>query len=238
MTINPSSPIPRHVAIICDGNRRWAKAHAMVAVAGHQQAAKTVFEPLVDRAVELGISYLTFWVFSTENWHRSPAEVDALLELLRQQLDHYAQVLNKREVRIQTIGDLSKFSTDIREKIHSAVEQTKHHTGMTVVFALNYGGRDELTRAVRSIAEQVKSGKLDVDAITPDSIASMLDTAQMPDPELVIRTGGEQRVSGFMPWQAVYAEYVFTPVFFPDLTPAVFSEIILSFGERHRRFGR
>jgi undecaprenyl diphosphate synthase len=234
---NPFQSIPTHVAIICDGNRRWAKENGLAAVMGHQHAAKTVFEPLVDTAIELGISYVTFWVFSTENWQRSPAEVKSLLEMLRQQLDHYSQSLNERQVRIQTIGDLTKFPADIQEKIHKAKEKTAANTGLTVVFALNYGGRDELTRSIKEIAIQVQNGSLNPEDISSEVIGNVLDTAAIPDPELIIRTGGEQRLSGFLPWQAVFAEYAFPKVFFPDLSPALFKEIIKDFGTRQRRFG-
>lgn len=229
--------IPSHVAIICDGNRRWAKEKGLAAVVGHQHAAKTVFEPLVDTAIELGITHLTFWVFSTENWQRSPAEVQSLLEMLRQQLVHYSHSLNERHVRILTIGDLTKFPEDIQIKIHDAEEKTIDNTALTVVFALNYGGRDELTRTIREVAKQVESGALHSEDISSDVISKILDTAVIPDPELIIRTGGEQRLSGFMPWQAVYAEYAFPKVFFPDLSPTIFKQLIEDFGSRNRRFG-
>lgn len=229
---------PRHVAIICDGNRRWAKAHGLAAAVGHQTAAQHIFEPLVDSAIESGVAYLTFWIFSTENWQRSPAEVEGLLQLLRQQLDHYAAVFDQRRVQIRTIGDLTKFPADIREKIGRAVTQTQDHDRLTVILALNYGGRDELTRAVRLLAEQVHNGTLLPEHITTETVGAALDTAVIPDPDLIIRTGGEQRLSGFMPWQAVYAEYAFPEVYFPELTPTVFKQQIAEFVQRQRRFGR
>lgn len=237
MTNPTTSTIPTHVAIICDGNRRWAKEKGLAKVMGHQYASKTVFEPLVDEAIKLGIKYLTFWVFSTENWKRSPTEVRSLLEMLRQQLDHYAHSLNERRVRIMTIGDLSKFPVDTQDEIQKAIQKTKDNDGLTVVFALNYGGRDELIRAVKKLAIQVKEGKLQPDAIDSNAIEGLLDTASIPDPELIIRTGGEQRLSGFMPWQAVYAEYAFPDIYFPEFTPAVFRQQIVDFGTRQRRFG-
>lgn len=237
MNTSANKQAPTHVAIICDGNRRWAKAKGLASVMGHRQASKSVFEPLVDEAIALGVAYLTFWVFSTENWHRSKTEVRSLLELLRLQLDHYANSLNERQVRIMTIGDLSKFPSDIQEKIQQATNKTKDNRGLTVVFALNYGGRDELTRAVRALAVQVKSGLLDPEAISSETIHAALDTADIPDPDLIIRTGGEQRLSGFLPWQAVYAEYAFPAVYFPELTPVVFRQQIAEYGARQRRFG-
>lgn len=228
---------PQHVAIICDGNRRWAKAQGLAAVVGHQQAASKTFEPLVDGAIAAGISYLTFWVFSTENWNRSKLEVGALMTIFREQLDRFANSLDKGNVRFRTIGDLSKFPQDIQEKIASTVEQTKNNKAITVVFALNYGGRDEITRAVTSLAAQVASGSLTANDITQELISNTLDTSGIPDPDLIIRTGGEQRMSGFMPWQSVYAEYAFVDTYFPDFSRVLLEEVLAEFAARERRFG-
>lgn len=228
---------PTHVAIICDGNRRWAKAKGLAAVVGHQHAVSTTFEPLLDAAAAAGVSYLTFWVFSTENWNRSPGEVKALLELFRQELDRFATSLKDAQVRFRTIGDLTKFPSDIQEKIANCVQRTAKNAGVTVVFALNYGGRDELTRAVRRLAEQVQSNSLKPDEITQEHVATVLDTHDMPDPDLIIRTGGEQRMSGFMPWQSAYAEYAFVDTYFPDFSRAVFEKVLADYSQRERRFG-
>lgn len=230
--------VPTHVAIICDGNRRWAKQHGLEAAAGHQQAAEAVFEPLVDEALRLGIQVLTFWVFSTENWRRPQYEVDALLHLLRAQLKSFAHKLGEKDVRLRIIGDITKFPHDIQDQLHEAVEKTKSSDRLTVIFALNYGGRDELSRAVLRIYRKVATGEMTLDQITVDSIEANLDTNGIPDPDLIIRTGGEQRLSGFLPWQSVYSELLFTETYFPDLSPAKFCEIIAVYGDRQRRFGR
>lgn len=230
--------VPTHVAVICDGNRRWAKGKGLAAVKGHQHAAAAVFEPLVDTALALGIKVLTFWVFSTENWQRSPLEVRSLMELLRTQLRQYQTRLHDRNVKIETIGDLRPFPIDIQQLLVEAKERTQSNTAMTVVFALNYGGRDELTRAARRVAELVQRGELAVEDIDQTTLAQHLDTAGLPDPELIIRTGGEQRLSGFLPWQTTYAEFAFTNTFFPDLTPEIFTHLIEEFAGRQRRFGR
>ena len=229
--------IPTHIAIICDGNRRWAKNHGLEATLGHKQAALRVFEPLVDTALKIGIKYLTFWVFSTENWHRSPVEVEALLQLLRQQLAAYTRRLSEKNVRIRIIGDITKFPEDIQKKLIDAVEKTKHFSELTVVFALNYGGRDEITRVMQKLADDIATQKIAVGSISSELIETYLDTAGVPDPDLIIRTGGEQRLSGFLPWQSVYSEFIFTDTFFPDLTPELFTELLSQYAARQRRFG-
>jgi undecaprenyl diphosphate synthase len=230
--------IPTHVAIICDGNRRWAKEHGLEVSLGHKQAAMKVFEPLVDSALQQGISYLTFWVFSTENWKRSKIEVEALLQLLRQQLDAYAGRLHEKEVRIKVIGDVTKFPQDIQEKIANAVEKTKDFDKLTVVFALNYGGRDEILRAVKRLVSDACISALVQENISEETITSYLDTTDIPDPDLIIRTGGEKRISGFLPWQSAYSEYIFTDTYFPELTPEVFENLIEEYSTRSRRFGK
>lgn len=235
---NNPTPVPRHVAIICDGNRRWAKQQGLSAVMGHREAAQKTFEPLVDTALAAGVSYLTFWVFSTENWQRSSAEVAALMEIFRQQLDRYADSLDGKKIRFRTIGDLTKFPADIQEKIARTVQKTAHNTDLTVVFALNYGGRDELVRAMKRIAQQILDGTVSPEDITTDHLSMALDTAGLPDPDLIIRTGGEQRLSGFLPWQGVYSELAFIPEYFPDFSAAVFKAQLTAFATRERRFGR
>lgn len=222
---------PQHVAIICDGNRRWAKAHKLEAVLGHKKAADEVFEPLIDTAIEKQIKYLTFWVFSTENWKRDKKEVAGLLDLFRELLGRQINLLHKKGVRIQFIGDLSKFDTDIQEKVQRGIEQTKNNNKITVVFALNYGGRDEIVRAVNKIVAEGKQ------LVTAQQFEAYLDTAGTPDPDYIIRTGGERRLSGFLPWQGVYAELAFPEFYFPEFTAEKFEQLLDEFEHRQRRFG-
>lgn len=229
---------PTHVAIICDGNRRWAKAHGLQVLEGHTKAATAVFEPLVKTAAEQGVKYLTFWVFSTENWQRSPLEVQGLIQLLRTQLQVWQPRLHEKRVRMLTIGDLTRLPEDIQTAIKQMVELTKDNTAITVVFAMNYGGRDELLRTVRSLATRVAAGELKPTNITAEEVSSSLDTAGIPDPDLIIRTGGEYRLSGFMPWQSVYSEIMVTPLLFPELTGEKLIKLLDEYSHRTRRFGK
>jgi undecaprenyl diphosphate synthase len=247
---------PKHLAIICDGNRRWAKAHGLEVFLGHQKAVDEVIEPLVDRAAERGVEYLTFWVFSTENWARARIEVDYLLSLFRTVFDQQVQRLHEKNVRVMTIGDTSKFDTDIQERIRNGTELTKHNTGITTIFALNYGGRDELLRAVNKLVQarsdsrskaaatlaaggdEAEIGSEKNMAVTTEELEKFLDTAQIPDPDLIIRTSGEQRLSGLLPWQAVYAELSFPAFNFPEFTPEKLDQILDEFASRSRRFGK
>ncbi|PIY79630.1 MAG: di-trans,poly-cis-decaprenylcistransferase [Candidatus Pacebacteria bacterium CG_4_10_14_0_8_um_filter_43_12] len=222
----------KHVAIICDGNRRWARAHKLEAVLGHRKAVDEVFEPLIDTAIEQGIEFLTFWVFSTENWKRDGQEVSALLALFRELLTRQIEQLHKKGIKLQIIGDLSKFDQDIQEKVKRGLELTEENKKITVVFALNYGGRDELVRAANKILQAGKS------EVTAEEFEGYLDTAGTPDPDLIIRTGGEQRLSGFLPWQSVYAELVFPEFYFPEFTPKKFEALLAEFRHRNRRFGK
>lgn len=226
--------IPTHIAVICDGNRRWAKSHGWDVIRGHEYAFDKVFIPLARRASEVGIQYLTFWVFSTENWSRDKREVDALMNIFRQMFIKKAAQLEKENVVIKTIGDLSRFDQDIQEKVKSWVEKTKNNTGITVTFAMNYGGRDEIIRAVNKIIKQVKNGEV----VTQEMFAQNLDTAFMPDPDLIVRTSGEQRMSGFMPWQAVYSEFYFPAWHFPEFTPEKLDECVSEYQNRKIRRGK
>jgi len=233
--------IPRHVGIICDGNRRWARQNKLEALMGHRSAMERVFEPLIDRAQHLGVEFLTFWVFSTENWKRAPNEVDGLLNLFREAFDTQVKKLMKKNVRIRVIGDLEDFSQDVRERIMKAVQVTQANTGITVIFAMNYGGRDEMVRAVSRLLKSARASLTNGDElpnITSEYFSQFLDTAGMPDPELIIRTSGEQRLSGFLPWQSEYAEFAFPKFHFPDFTPERFDEILEDFSSRGRRFGK
>lgn len=225
----------QHIAIICDGNRRWAAERNIPVFAGHQHAADAVFEPLIERAAREKVQYVTFWVFSTENWQRSEQEVSFLLKLFQTVFDTQIEKLHKKNVRVEVIGDVSKFSSSIQERIARGVALTKNNTAVTAVFALNYGGRDEILRAAKLLA---KKHATDPERATQEDFADCLDTKGIPDPDLIIRTGGEQRLSGFLPWQSVYAELMFPSVLFPDFTAELLSECIEEYTTRSRRFGK
>lgn len=225
-----TSGIPTHIAIIMDGNRRWAREHGLPVLAGHQKVADEVLEPLVEHAAKRGVKYLTFWAFSTENWQRDKTEVEGIMRIFRHVIAKRWQRLHEKGVRVNVIGDLSKFAPDIRESLAKVVEQTKGNTKITVVFALNYGGRDELVRAI---------GKLPKDrAVTEAMISGALDTSAIPDPDFIIRTSGEHRLSGFLPWQGVYSELYFPSFYMPEFTPGKLDEAIEEYQSRKRRFGK
>lgn len=223
---------PKHVAIIMDGNRRWAKQHGLQAIQGHQKVAREVIEQLVDHCIAMQIPYLTLWAFSTENWRRDPQEVSGLMSLFREAFGVSSSRLHDKGVKIQTIGDLSKFSKDIQDNILHWKQVTAQNTQITVTFALNYGGRDEIVRAVNTWHSAHPTSQMD-EAV----MSTLLDTGNMPDPDLIIRPGGEQRLSGFLTWQSVYAELYFTAVLMPDFGPAELDKALAEFGERQRRFG-
>lgn len=225
--------MPKHVAIIMDGNRRWAAQRGLGPVAGHEAAAKKAVEPIIDRAVDLGINFLTFWAFSTENWKRDKTELIGLFKIFRDGLKEKTEKLRKKGVRLRILGDISKFPKDIAKRAIEGVKKSAGNRQITVSFALNYGGRPEILRAVKQmIKDKVRPERLD-----EELFSSYLFTAGIPDPDLIIRTGGETRISGFMPWQGVYAELYFTPVLWPDFTPREFDKALASFQKRARRFG-
>lgn len=228
----------QHIAIICDGNRRWARAHALEVFKGHEVAVEKVIVPLVKKAASLDIPFITFWIFSTENWDRDPKEIAALMNLFRLFFDKYVDELDKENIRIQVIGDVSKFEPDIQEKIALATNKTKQNTGITITLAMNYGGHDELTRATRKLAADIRADKLQVADISADIIAGYLDTATMPDPDIIVRTSGELRLSGFMSWQSAYSEYFFPKWDFPEFSPEKLDEILAEYSQRQRRFGK
>ncbi len=233
----PTTQIPHHIAIIMDGNRRWARQHKLKMMTGHERVANQVIEELVERCIDHGVAYLTFWAFSTENWKRDEAEVMGLMNIFRQAFSKNAERLHKKGVRLNAIGDLSKFPTDIQQNVHKWIADSRKNDRITVTFALNYGGRDELLRATRQVAAQVLAGEVTVEDMTEDLIASKLDTAGLPDPDLLIRPGGEQRLSGFLPWQMTYTELYFTPILMPDFGAAELDKAIEEYGQRQRRFG-
>lgn len=233
---NSQFAIPTHIAIIMDGNRRWARAQGLPVLEGHRRVAGVVLEKLVEHAADCGIDYLTFWAFSTENWGREVAEVSGIMMLLRQGLKRFGQKMHKKGVRIRMIGDMTKFDGDIQKEVAALVDLTKHNERITVVFALNYGGRDELVRAVFSMIHdsQFTIQKGDI----ADTLEKHLDTKGIPDPDIIVRTGGEQRLSGFLPWQSVYSELYFPSWYMPDFSPVKLDEVIAEFGSRKRRFGK
>lgn len=232
-----STSLPQHVAIIMDGNRRWARQHGLEIIKGHRKVADELLEELADHCITRGIPYLTLWAFSTENWHRDAAEVSMLMDLFREMLRRNTEKLHQKGVKLNVIGDISRFPVDIQQQIEQGLVQTKHNTKLTLTFALNYGGRDELTRAVRELATEVELGQLKPADITEETISEHLDTALLPDPDLIIRPGGELRLSGYLPWQSVYAELYFPEVLMPDFDPQQFDLALAEYARRQRRFG-
>ncbi|SFU81209.1 MULTISPECIES: isoprenyl transferase [Butyrivibrio] len=228
--------IPAHVAIILDGNGRWAKAKGLPRNAGHLQGAKAVEDILYD-AKDMGIKYLTVYAFSTENWSRPEAEVSALMMLLRNYLKTSIKKSMKNNVRCRVIGDRSLLAKDIIEAIENLEKTTAENTGLTFTIAINYGSRDEIRRSFIKLADKVKNGELDPSDITEEMIASNLDTEYMPDPDLLIRTCNEQRVSNFLLWQLAYTEFYFTPVAWPDFNKAELEKAVEAYGNRNRKFG-
>ena len=228
--------VPAHVAIILDGNGRWAKAKGMPRNYGHLQGAKAVEDILVD-ARDLGIKYLTVYAFSTENWNRPEKEVSALMTLLQNYLKTSIKKSMKNNVRCRVIGEKSRLSADIQKAIKDLEETTAGNTGLTFTIAINYGSRDEITRAVRKVAEKCVAGQLLPDAITEASIEQELDTAFLPDPDLFIRTCGEQRISNFLLWQCAYTEFYYTDIAWPDFNKAELEKAIAAYGRRDRKYG-
>ncbi|WP_434311263.1 isoprenyl transferase [Hominifimenecus sp. rT4P-3] len=228
--------VPNHVAIILDGNGRWAKAHGLPRKLGHKAGCENL-EQIVEDAARLGIGYLTVYGFSTENWKRSADEVSALMQLFRYYMRKLLKVAMANNVRVKMIGEESRFDSDIIDGIDTLVWETRNNTGMTFVIAVNYGGRDEITRGMRRLAKDAAAGKLDPDAITEETIASYLDTADIPDPDLMIRTSGEQRLSNYLMWQMAYTELYFTDVYWPDFHKEDLIRAIQVYNERDRRFG-
>ena len=228
--------IPKHVAIILDGNGRWAKKRLMPRKYGHAQGAKTV-ERICEEAWRMGIKYLTVYAFSTENWKRPEDEIDAIMKLLRDYLKNCLEISRKNDMRVRVIGDRSRLKDDIVKAIEELEEKSKNNNGLNFQVALNYGGRDEITRAVRNIAQQVKDGTLKVEDINQDTISSSLDTADIPDPDLMIRTSGEQRISKYLLWQLAYSEFYFTDVLWPDFTKEDLEKAVAFYNQRDRRFG-
>lgn len=228
--------IPTHVAIILDGNGRWAKAKGLPRTAGHVQGAKNV-EVICQAAHDFGVKYLTVYAFSTENWNRPKEEVTALMQLLRNYMKTCLKTAAKNNMCVKVLGDKSKLDQDIQDSIAKLEEATKDYSGLHFQIALNYGSRDEMIRAVKKVAKKVESGELQADDITDEMISENLDTAGIPDPDLMIRTSGEQRISNYLLWQLAYAELYFTPVPWPDFNREEFKKALEDYQNRDRRFG-
>ena len=228
--------IPEHVAIILDGNGRWAKNKHMPRTYGHTVGSKVV-ERTVEDASDIGIKYLTVYVFSTENWKRSQDEVSMLFSLIERYLRSLIKKSKKNNVRCRVIGRRDNMSSSMLQVIEKLEEETKDNTGLTFTLAINYGGRDEITRAVQGIAQDVNDGKLNAEDITESTISDYLDTSGMPDPDLLIRTGGDERLSNYLPWQLTYTEFYFTPVLWPAFTKNDLIDAVIKYNGRDRRFG-
>lgn len=228
--------LPRHVAIIMDGNGRWARARGLDRSEGHVEGVNTV-RKITESASEIGIKYLTLYTFSTENWNRPQEEVDALMNLIVIAIERETADLIKNNVRLTMIGDFGRMPDFARRRLSKCMDDTAHCTGLTLVLALSYSSRWEITEAVRNIAAKVQAGSLDPDDITDDTISRNLSTADMPDPDLLIRTGGDFRVSNFLLWQIAYSEIYVTSTYWPDFTKDDFLDALEQFQSRERRFG-
>ncbi|BCK00255.1 isoprenyl transferase [Anaerocolumna chitinilytica] len=231
-----SKQIPKHVAIILDGNGRWAKKHMMPRNYGHVQGSKTV-ENICEEAYNMGVEYLTVYAFSTENWKRPKEEVDALMKLLRSYLKNCQKTSSKNNMKVRVLGELDGLNKDIQDSVIELEKVSAANTGLNFQVALNYGGRDEILRAAKRLAEDYKSGKVNLDSIKADDFSGYLDTRGIPDPDLMIRTSGEKRISNFLLWQLAYTEFYFTDTLWPDFNKAELRKAIEYYGNRKRNFG-
>ncbi len=228
--------IPNHVAIILDGNGRWAKKKGMPRTYGHVKGCENL-EKICSVAKELGVKYLTVYAFSTENWKRSKEEVDALMKLFRNYMKKCIKISRDNKMQVRVIGDPTAFDPDLQEKIKELEEYSSQYDELYFQIALNYGSRDEIKRAVQKMAEDVKAEKLNPEGISEQTISDYLDTKGLPDPDLLIRTSGEERLSNFLMWQLAYTEFYFTDVAWPDFNKAEFEKAIAKYNQRDRRFG-
>ena len=229
--------IPRHIAIIMDGNGRWAKKQGLARMFGHRQGVETVHR-ITEAAAELGVQYLTLYAFSTENWNRPKEEVDALMVLLVETIAKETPTLMKNNIRLQTIGDLSRLPQTTYDKFMECIQQTSQNTGLTLIIALSYSARWEIIQAAQHMAQAVQEGALLPEDINEETISNYLTTAQVPDPDLLIRTSGELRISNFLLWQLAYSELYFTNYLWPDFTNEEFYHAIVDYQHRERRFGK
>ncbi|MDO5450389.1 MAG: isoprenyl transferase [Akkermansia sp.] len=229
--------LPEHIAIIMDGNGRWAKQHLLPRAKGHEQGGKTV-QRVIDLCRERGIKWLTLYAFSTENWGRSKLEVAALMKMLVKYLRERLPEMMEKNVRMHAIGELYMLPENARQALQESIDATAGNTGLNVVLALSYGSRQEITAAARALAEEVKAGRLEPADITPEMLESRLYTAGMPDPDLLVRTSGEMRISNYLLWQISYAEIHVTDVLWPDFDRADFDAALAEYAARERRYGK
>ena len=237
MSLDEQLKIPAHVAIIMDGNGRWAKARNMPRTYGHSRGAK-VLEQTLEDCDSLGIRYFTVYAFSTENWARPYEEVKTIMNLFRQYLESAGEKCMKNNVRLKLIGERSRLSEDLQSSVNRLEELTKNNTGITFTLAINYGSRDEIVRASRKLAGMVKEGEIAPEDITEDTVSGLLDTAGLPDPDLLIRTSGEERLSNFLLWQLAYTEFYFTDTPWPDFNKEELLKAIRKYSRRDRRYGK
>jgi undecaprenyl diphosphate synthase len=236
LSAEAAANLPRHVAVIMDGNGRWAKHRGLPRIEGHRQGAESA-RAIIRTAGEVGIKYLTLYAFSAENWNRPKDEVDALMKYLVHYLKSETPELNKSNVRLEVIGQIWRLPENVQEHLRKSINTLSKNNGLTLIMALSYGSRIEIVDAVRQIADKVKQGSLEPADITESVISQHLWTRNIPDPDLLIRTSGEMRVSNFLLWQISYAELVITPTFWPDFRKAQFFEALEEYARRHRRFG-
>lgn len=229
--------LPKHIAIIMDGNGRWAKEQGEVRIFGHRQGVNSVREAL-EGCVEIGVPYITLYAFSTENWNRPEIEIQALMELLVDSLNREVATFNKNHIKLNAIGSLEDLPVHCRHKLQETMDMTQHNSKCTLTLALSYGSRKEITDAVKKIAKSVKNGELDPADITEETVSERLYTCDIPDPDLMIRTSGEQRISNYMLWQMAYTEFAFLPIMWPDFTREHLYECIYHYQNRERRFGK
>ncbi len=234
--LQKNGSIPQHIAIIMDGNGRWAKKRALPRVAGHHEGVNSVRD-IVEACGQIGVRYLTLYTFSTENWNRPKEEVSILMRLLLSSLRDECDNLHKNNVRLKTIGDFSSLPQDVQDEFLDAIDLTKNNTGLTLVLALSYSGRWDITNAIKKIADDVKAGTLEPEMINDEIISKNLATKDVPDPDLLVRTSGELRISNFLLWQLAYSEMYVTDIFWPDFRRKQLYEAIESFQRRERRFG-
>ena len=235
--IRAQGPLPEHIAVIMDGNGRWARQKGLPRVEGHRQGVHAVRD-VTEACAELGVPHLTLYTFSTENWNRPKAEVSALMKLLINALKREARTFHDNNIRLGAVGDIAHLPVQAQRELESLMAETSQNDRMTLTLALSYSGQWDLTQAMQSLAHDVKAGRVDPSGITAEAIAGHLSTWPMPDPDLLIRTGGEQRISNFMLWQMAYTELSFSPVFWPDFRRQHLFEAIRDFQDRERRFGR
>ena len=228
--------VPNHIAIIMDGNRRWAKQRMLPVKMGHKEGANTI-EKIVRYANKRGIKHVTAYAFSTENWKRSEEEVSALMSILKQYLDDFSKKADTENFRIRVLGDISVLRKDLKDSIYDAMERTKNNTGVSFNIALNYGGRDEIVKATTAIAKKVKNGEMSLEEIDEDVLSKHMYTYDIPDPDLLIRTSGELRLSGFLICQMAYTEFLFVDKYWPDFNEKDLDEAIEVYKKRNRKFG-